>query len=103
MSTTTTAIAISPPPLSLLSRLSEITRRIGLLGFIAFGGPQVHVILFRRLFVFSKEPWLDPLTFADLFALSGSLPGPGSTQLLFSIALVRGGGLAGWLAFLFWS
>jgi chromate transport protein ChrA len=95
--------AISPPPTSLSARLVEIAQKISPLGFIAFGGPQVHVILFRRLFVLSKEPWLDPLTFADLFALSGSLPGPGSTQLLFSIGLIRGGAFAGILAFFFWS
>jgi chromate transport protein ChrA len=94
---------VSPPPVSLFSRLIEITRRIGLLGFIGFGGPQVNVVLFKKLFVCSSQPWLDPLTFADLFALSGSLPGPGSTQLLFSIALVRAGALAGLLAFFFWS
>ena len=94
---------ICPPPLSLSARLAEIIRRIGPLGFVSFGGPQVHVVLLRRLFVTSKQPWLDPVTFADLFALSGSLPGPGSTQLLFSIALVRGGGLAGLLAFFLWS
>jgi chromate transport protein ChrA len=94
---------VSPPPISLFSRLMEITRRIGLLGFIGFGGPQVHVVLFRKLFVSSNQPWIDPLTFADLFALSGSLPGPGSTQLLFSIALVRAGAWAGLLAFFLWS
>jgi chromate transport protein ChrA len=77
--------------------------RISETAVIGFGGPQVHVILFRRLFVLSDHPWLDPLTFADLFALSGSLPGPGSTQLLLSIALVRAGALAGLLAFLLWS
>src|SRR3984957_20220315 len=94
---------IYPPPLSLSARLAEIIRRIGPLGFVSFGGPQVHAYLLQRPFVPSKQPWPDPVTLADLLALSGSLPGPGSTQLLFSIALVRGGGLAGLLAFFLWS
>lgn len=88
---------------SLLARLVEVLIRIGPLGFIAFGGPAGNIILFRRLFVLSSNPWLDSTTFADLFSLGGALPGPGSTQLLFSIAIVRGGVLAGLLAFLLFS
>ena len=90
---------------SLLRRLTEVVVRIGPLGFIAFGGPAVHIILFRRLFVLSGEgrAWLDSGTFSDLFSLAGALPGPGSTQLLFSIGLVRGGALPGLLAFLLFS
>ncbi|KAL8276404.1 hypothetical protein RQP46_011202 [Phenoliferia psychrophenolica] len=90
-------------PGSQLAKLIEVFLRIGPLGFIAFGGPAVHVILFRRLFVLSPEPWLDSTTFADLFSLGGALPGPGSTQLLFSIAIVRSGVRAGLFAFFLFS
>jgi len=69
---------------------------------LGFGGPGVHVIIFRRKFV-DQLNWLDVMTFNDLFALGNALPGPGSTQLAFSIALVRNGTLAGFLAFLLWS
>ena len=62
----------------------------------------MHVIIFRRKFV-NQLNWLDTTTFNDLFALGNALPGPGSTQLAFSIALVRNGTLAGFLAFLLWS
>lgn len=92
-----------PAPTTLVGRLREVLVRVGPLGFVAFGGPGVHIVLFRRLFVLSSDPWLDGTTFADLFSLSGALPGPGSTQLLFSIALVRGGALAGILAFFLFS
>ena len=69
---------------------------------IAFGGPGVHVIIFRRKFV-EQLKWLEFSTFNDLFALSNALPGPGSTQLVFSIALVRNGPLAALLSFIIWS
>jgi len=71
-------------------------------GGIAFGGPGVHVIILRRKFV-DRLKWLDTGTFNDLFTLGNALPGPGSTQLAFSIALVRNGTLSALLAFIFWS
>ena len=59
------------------------------MGFTSFGGPAVHIILLRKKFVEGVEPWMDSKTFADLFALSAALPGPGSTQLMFSIVRRR--------------
>jgi chromate transport protein ChrA len=59
-------------------------------------------VILERLFV-EKLQWIDARTFADLFSISNALPGPGSVQLAFSIALVKYGELAGMLAFLFWS
>ncbi|PWN50523.1 hypothetical protein IE53DRAFT_387155 [Violaceomyces palustris] len=86
----------------LLRDLSEITRHFWHLGFTSFGGPGVHVVIFRRRFV-DQLKWLDSTTFADLFALGNALPGPGSTQLLFSIAVSRSGAIPGLYAFFLWS
>jgi chromate transport protein ChrA len=72
------------------------------LGFTSFGGPGVHVVILRRRFV-DKLKWVDETTFLDLFALGNALPGPGSTQLAFSIAVVAHGVAAGLLAFFLWS
>nr|CDI53279.1 chromate ion transporter [Melanopsichium pennsylvanicum 4] len=83
-------------------RLVETIRHFWDLGFTAFGGPGVHVVILRKRFV-ENLAWLDATTFADLFSLGNALPGPGSTQLAFSIALARNGTLAGLVAFLFWS
>ena len=91
-----------PPTRKLGPRLIETVRHFWHLGVTAFGGPGVHVVILRRLFV-EKLEWLDATTFADLFTLGNALPGPGSTQLAFSIAIVRNGTLAGLLAFLLWS
>ncbi|GAO47886.1 hypothetical protein G7K_2082-t1 [Saitoella complicata NRRL Y-17804] len=90
------------PRKPLLHRLVEVTRAYAPLGFTSFGGPGVHVILLRRLFV-DKLQWVDETIFNDLYGLGNALPGPGSTQLAFSIALVRAGILGGLLAFLIWS
>ncbi|SJX62589.1 uncharacterized protein SRS1_10776 [Sporisorium reilianum f. sp. reilianum] len=86
----------------LSARLVETVRHFWDLGFTAFGGPGVHVVILRKRFV-DKLAWLDEATFADLFSLGNALPGPGSTQLAFSIAVSRNGTLAGLVAFLFWS
>ncbi|GJN92338.1 hypothetical protein Rhopal_005368-T1 [Rhodotorula paludigena] len=83
-------------------RLIETVRRYWDLGFISFGGPGVHVVILRKRFV-DRLKWVDETTFTDLFSLGNALPGPGSTQLAFSLALVRNGTLAGFLAFLLWS
>lgn len=87
---------------TLTSRCIEIVRYYGLLGFYAFGGPSTHVLILRRLFV-TKLKWVDEETFKDLFSIGNALPGPGSTQLAFSIALVRSGVIPALLAFLLWS
>jgi chromate transport protein ChrA len=83
-------------------RLKSVARRYWDLGFTSFGGPGVHVIILRQRFVDSLK-WVDDRTFLDLFALGNALPGPGSTQLAFSIAVVTNGVLPGLLAFLLWS
>lgn len=83
-------------------RLAAVTRRYFDLGFTSFGGPGVHVVILRQRFV-DKLKWVDDRTFLDLFALGNALPGPGSTQLAFSIAVVTNGVLPGLLAFMLWS
>lgn len=88
--------------LKLSVRLVDTIRHFWDLGFTAFGGPGVHVVILRKRFV-DNLAWLDATTFADLFSLGNALPGPGSTQLAFSIAVARNGTLAGLIAFLFWS
>ena len=83
-------------------RIVDTIRHYWDLGFTAFGGPGVHVVILRKRFV-DNLAWLDETTFADLFSLGNALPGPGSTQLAFSIAVARNGTLAGLAAFLCWS
>ena len=99
------------PPLSIflpllmsrpISPFRSIFRHYYDLGVISFGGPAVHVIILRRRFV-DVLKWLDERTFLDLFSLGNALPGPGSTQLAFSIAVVTHGIGPGLLAFLLWS
>jgi chromate transporter len=71
------------------------------LGVSCFGGPIAHIGYFREEFVVRRR-WIDEPAFADLVALCQFLPGPASSQVGFSIGLVRGGylgGLAAWIAF----
>ena len=64
------------------------------LGLTSFGGPAAHIGYFRQAFV-ERRRWLDESSFADLVALSQFLPGPGSSQVVFSLGLMRGGWLGG--------
>jgi chromate transporter len=71
------------------------------LGCISFGGPAAHIGYFRQSFV-EKEQWLTDHQYAQLVALSQFSPGPGSSQVGFSIGYQRaglGGGLAAFLGF----
>ncbi|MEC5409437.1 chromate efflux transporter [Paraburkholderia sp. MPAMCS5] len=71
------------------------------LGLTCFGGPIAHIGYFRREFV-ERRRWLDDETFADLVGLCQFLPGPASSQVGFSIGLLRAGwlgGLAAWCGF----
>ena len=72
------------------------------LGLTSFGGPVAHLGYYRQELVIRRR-WLDESTFADLVALCQFLPGPASSQVGFSLGVLRGngllGGLAAWLAF----
>jgi chromate transporter len=71
------------------------------LGLTCFGGPIAHIGYFRAEFVVRRR-WLDEQAYADLVALCQFLPGPASSQVGFSIGLMRAGyrgGLAAWTGF----
>ena len=71
------------------------------LGLTCFGGPIAHIGYFREEFVVRRR-WLDEHAYADLVGLCQFLPGPASSQVGFSIGLMRAGylgGLAAWTGF----
>jgi len=71
------------------------------LGVSCFGGPIAHIGYFRDEFV-TRRRWLDEQSYADLVGLCQFLPGPASSQVGFSIGLMRAGylgGLAAWTGF----
>jgi chromate transporter len=71
------------------------------LGMSCFGGPIAHIGYFREEFVVRRR-WLDEQAYVDLVALCQFLPGPASSQVGFSIGLLRAGyrgALAAWFGF----
>jgi chromate transporter len=71
------------------------------LGVSSFGGPIAHLGYFREEFVVRRR-WLEDARFTDLVALCQFLPGPASSQVGFSIGLLRAGypgALAAWTGF----
>ena len=76
-------------------------RAFAKLGVSCFGGPIAHIGYFREEFVVRRR-WLDEKAYVDLVALCQFLPGPASSQVGFSIGLMRAGylgGLAAWTGF----
>ncbi len=72
------------------------------LGLTSFGGPIAHLGYYREELIVRRK-WLDEATYADLVALCQFLPGPASSQVGFSLGVLRGrgllGGLAAWFGF----
>lgn len=75
----------------------EVLRVFLKLGLISFGGPVAHLGYFRDEFVI-RRGWIDDMTYTDLVALCQFLPGPASSQVGFSIGLMRAGYLGGFAA-----
>jgi chromate transporter len=79
----------------------EVLRAFLKLGVSSFGGPIAHIGYFREEFVV-RRGWLDERTYADLVGLCQFLPGPASSQVGFSIGLMRAGyrgAIAAWIGF----
>lgn len=72
------------------------------LGVTSFGGPVAHLGYFRDEFV-KRRRWMSEADYADLIALCQFLPGATSSQVGFSLGVLRSGGLwggcAAWLGF----
>lgn len=82
-------------------RVIEVLLAFTKLGVSSFGGPIAHIGYFRQEFVVRRK-WLDEQAYADLVALCQFLPGPASSQVGFSLGLIRAGylgGLAAWTGF----
>jgi chromate transporter len=81
---------------------AEVFRAFLKLGLTSFGGPIAHLGYFRDELVVRRK-WIDEAGYVDLVALCQFLPGPASSQVGFSLGVLRGGGLRGglaaWLAF----
>ena len=60
------------------------------LGVTCFGGPIAHIGYFRDELVVRRR-WIDEHAYADLVGLCQFLPGPASSQVGFSIGLMRAG------------
>lgn len=68
------------------------------LGLTSFGGPIAHLAYFRTEIV-ERRRWLSDEQFGQLLALCQFLPGPASSQLGFTLGLLRAGWLGALAAF----
>jgi chromate transporter len=71
------------------------------LGCTSFGGPVAHLGYYRKELI-ERRRWCSEATYGEIIAISQSLPGPASSQVAFSLGLLRAGwlgGLAAWTGF----
>lgn len=79
----------------------EVLKAFLWLGCTSFGGPVAHLGYYRKELV-ERRRWCSEATYAEIIAVSQSLPGPASSQVAFSLGLLRAGylgGLAAWAGF----
>lgn len=69
------------------------------LGLTSFGGPIAHLAYFRKEVV-ERQGWVSESQFSQVLAICQFLPGPASSQLGFSLGLLRAGGLGALAAFI---
>lgn len=86
-------------PSARAGRAFEVALAFLRLGLISFGGPTAHFGYFRLEFV-ERRRWVDEEHFGQLLALCQFLPGPASSQLGFSIGLLRAGWAGAMAAFI---
>ncbi len=101
MSNPISSSVISVAPKSPTGSPLEVLRVFLRLGLTCFGGPIAHIGYFRDEFVVRRK-WIDEHAYADLVGLCQFLPGPASSQVGFSIGLMRAGylgALAAWTGF----
>lgn len=90
----------SPPPAATEGFLGILLIFLRL-GLTSFGGPIAHIGYLREEFV-TRRGWLGEAAYADLVALAQFMPGPASSQVGFSLGVLRGGlagGVAAWCGF----
>lgn len=78
---------------------SEVFLAFLKLGLTSFGGPVVHLGYFRNELV-ERRNWVSESQFSQLLAICQFLPGPASSQLGFSLGLIRAGWLGALAAFI---
>ncbi len=69
------------------------------LGLTSFGGPVAHIGYFRAELI-ERRRWVSDDQFAQLLAICQFLPGPASSQMGFSLGLLRAGWLGAIVAFI---
>jgi len=89
----------SSPSATPRGTVGEVALAFLKLGLTSFGGPVAHLGYFRTELV-ERRRWIDEKEYGELVALSQVLPGPASTQVGFSLGLLRAGPLGALAAFL---
>ena len=86
---------VSPNP---VGSVREIFLAFMKLGLTSFGGPIAHLGYFRQELI-ERRRWISESEYAQLLGLCQFIPGPASSQLGFTLGLLRGGWAGAFAAF----
>ncbi|SFG69937.1 chromate efflux transporter [Neptunomonas qingdaonensis] len=79
--------------------VTEVFKTFLKLGLTSFGGPIAHIGYFRKEII-ERQGWVSESQFSQLLAICQFIPGPASSQLGFSLGLLRAGWLGAIAAFI---
>jgi chromate transporter len=79
----------------------QFLKNVFWLGCTAFGGPQMHLPLFKKRLVDEKR-FVDKETLLDINAFCSILPGPSTTQTITALGFKLGGPRLAFLSLLAW-
>ncbi len=77
-------------------------KQVFLLAVTAFGGPQGHLVMMKKLFVDGRKDITDD-ELLDFNSFTQLLPGPSSSQTIMLVGVKRGGSFLGILTMLIWT
>ena len=78
------------PPVPVRASLRELAVYFTRLGFVAFGGPAVHIAMMQDDLV-ERRRWVDRHYFLDMLAATQLVPGPNSTEMVIHIGHLHQG------------
>lgn len=73
-----------------MNHTREVIKLFLKLGFIAFGGPAVHIAMMQDEVV-RKRQWMNEQHFLDLIGATNLIPGPNSTEMAIHIGYEKAG------------
>ncbi|CAI5526358.1 unnamed protein product [Closterium sp. Naga37s-1] len=94
-----TEVIVEDPPKLRRGSYWDLFVTFFFLGWTSFGGAAAHIAMYHKQFV-ELRGWMSEDMFAELLALTQTVPGPSSTQMSLAIGIMQKGITGGFLSWI---